>query len=869
MVELPTEAVLRDGTTVEVRASREGDLGAVSRLLQGLPEACRPDEDLVDPRTIAANEAPGRLVILGLRGDVVLGYAAYATTSPKVARVSLAVATEAQGMGLGTSLLGTLADAAAAAGIGRFQTETSAQNTRLIHTLRHSGFPVTFRSRPGRVLVEHPTALSEAARDRIERRSDTAVATAVGHVLRPSSVAVVGASHDEASPGGALLHNLLTGGFTGRIYPVNPSGGQIQGAAAYRTLAEIPGEVELAVVVVPAAAVVPVARECAAKGVKALVVISAGFAETGPDGAALQEELLAVCRGAGMRLVGPNCMGVINTDPRVGLVATFAGVVPAAGRVGLVSQSGGLGIAAMSLADELAIGLSTFVSIGNRADVSPNDVLQFLDADSGTDVVLLYLESFGNPRKFARIARRVSASTPIVAVKGGRSVAGAAATASHTGALVAASDATVDALFRQAGIIRTDTLEELLDVGTLLAHFPMPAGPRIAVVANAGGLGVLAVDACDAAGLVAPEFSPALRERLATVRPQAATRNPVDLLPGVDAEVLDAVIRLVAESGEVDAIVGVWAQPSAPVEGEPALRLVDLAWEAPSGLPVVPVLVGDSTTGRGIAVFGAPERAVRALGKAWWQRSWRSTDWGTVPDLDGIDLDRASAVVGRLAASGGGWLDMADVDEVLRCYGIPTLELAVTTTPDEAAEAAAAMGRPVALKALSPTLLHKSDAGAVVLGIDGAPAVLAAANEMTTRLVGLGHRVEHLLVQAMGPKGVELLAGVVHDATFGPVLACGAGGTLTELLHDVSIRLTPVTDNDAARMLRELRTFPLLDGYRGAVPCDVAAVERVLLRLSRLAEDHPQIAEIDCNPLTVTPEGAVVVDARIRVAAAG
>lgn len=868
MVEQPTETVLRDGSSAQVRPARDGDAPALAAMLDGLPPECRPDEDLVDPLTITAAQAPGRLVVVGVRAGVVLGYAAYAATAPGVARVSLAVAAEVQGMGLGTTLLQALADRAAAVGIARFQTETAAENTRLIHTLRHSGFPVTFRSRPGRVLVEHPTALTEAARDRIERREDGAVAASIAHVLRPASVAVVGASRQRQSPGGAVLRNLLAGGFTGPIYAVNPAGGQVQGVAAYRSVGEIPGDVELAVVVVPAPAVLQVARECAARGVKALVVITAGFAETGARGGAVQDELLAVCRASGMRLVGPNCMGVVNTDPRVGLVATFADVVPAAGRVGLVSQSGGLGIAAMSLADELAIGLSTFVSIGNRADVSPNDVLQFLEADSGTDVVLLYLESFGNPRKFARIARRVAATTPIVAVKGGRSVAGAAATASHTGALVAASDATVDALFRHAGIIRTDTLEELLDVGTLLAHFPLPAGPRIAVVANAGGLGVLAVDACDSAGLLAPELSPALRERLAQVRPQAATRNPVDLLPGADAQVLDAVIRLVADSGEVDAIVGVWAQPSAPVEGEPALRLVDLAWEAPGGLPVVPVLVGDRTTGRGIAVFGAPERAVRALGKAWWQRSWRDTDWGTVPPLEDLDAAGVGRLVARVSAAGGGWLSMTDVDAVLRGYGIPTLPLRVAATPDDAAAAAAQLGVPVAVKALSPTLLHKSDAGAVVLGVDGADAVRAAGAELTARLTGLGHAVEGLLVQAMGPRGVELLAGLVHDPTFGPVLACGAGGTLTELLHDVAIRLTPVTDTDAARMLRELATFPLLDGYRGAPRCDVPAVEQVLLRLSRLAEDHPQIAEVDCNPLTVTSEGAVVVDARIRVSGA-
>ena len=857
-----TEVVLRDGGTVLLRPMVTADIDGVRALIGTLPASDRP----ADLRS--SGDARTGYTLVAARGERILGYAGYRASGPTVARMSIAVAAGFGGMGLGTLLLAELSARGDAAGIARFSTETCADNVGLLHLLRHSGFPVSFRSRPGRVVIDHQTRLPEPGREQAQRREDQAGAAAVGHVLRPASVAVVGASRDPQSPGGVLLGNLVAGGFTGPVYPVNPAGGVIQGLAAYRSIGEVPGPVELAILAVPAAAVPAVARECAAGGVKALVVISAGFAEDGPEGAALQAQLLAVCRESGMRLVGPNCLGVLNSDPRVRLSAIFAGVVPQAGRVGLVSQSGGLGLAAMSLADELAIGLSTFVSIGNRADVSANDLLQYLAADSGTDVVLLYLESFGNPRKFARIARAVSATTPIVAVKGGRSVAGAAAIASHTGALVAASDATIDALFRQAGIIRTDTLEQLLDVGTLLAHFPQPAGPRVAVIANAGGLGVLAVDACDDAGLVAPELSAGLRTRLAEVRPQAATRNPIDTLPGADAQVLERFVRLIADSGEVDAIVGVWVLPGHGPQ-DPATRLVELAWEAPGGLPVVPVLVGDSSAGRGIAVFGAPERAIHALGRAWWQRNWRQTDQGRVPTLQGIDTAGATAIVRRVADTGGGWLRMPAVDALLRCYGIPTLDLRAVTTPEAAADAAVELGGPVALKALGPTLLHKSDAGAVVLGLPDGAAVRAAAEQMLTHLSASGHPVESLLVQRMGPKGVELIAGVVHDPTFGPVLACGAGGTLTELVRDVSIRLTPLTDLDASRMLRELRTFPLLDGYRGATPCDLPAVEQVLLRLSHLADDHPQIAEIDANPLTVTPDGAVVVDARIRIVPTG
>ena len=505
VADMPAEVALRDGGVVTLRAMAPTEIDDVRALSDALPLSDRP-ADLQPP-----GDARVTSTVVAARGEQLLGYASYHVCRPSVARMSMAVQPSMQRLRLGSLLLQELSARADAAGIVRFTTETSVDNVALLRLLRHSGFPVTFRSRPGRVVIDLQTRLPEPGREQAERREDEAAAAAVAHVLRPASVAVVGASRDPQAPGGALLANLLAGGYTGPVYSVNASGGSVQGLTAYRSVAEVPGEIELAILVVPAAAVPGVARECAARGVKALVVISAGFAETGGEGAALQQQLLAVCRESGMRMVGPNCLGVVNSDPRVRLTATFAGIVPQPGRVGLVSQSGGLGLAAMSLADELAIGLSTFVSIGNRADISANDVLQYLEGDSATDVVLLYLESFGNPRKFARIARAVSATTPIVAVKGGRSVAGAAATASHTGALVAASDATIDALFRHAGVIRTDTLEELLDVGTLLAHFPLPAGPRVAVIANAGGLGVLAVDACDDAGLVAPELSPQLR----------------------------------------------------------------------------------------------------------------------------------------------------------------------------------------------------------------------------------------------------------------------------------------------------------------------------------------------------------------------
>lgn len=681
-------------------------------------------------------------------------------------------------------------------------------------------------------------------------------------VLRPRSVAVIGASRTKETPGLQVLRNIRTGGFTGSLYAVNPNADEIDGVPCYPSVPDLPEPVDLAVVAVPAQASLEVARLCANRGVKGLLFITAGFAEEGGAGADRQRELLEICRAAKMRLVGPNSMGLINTDPAVRLDATFSPVTPTPGTVAFLSQSGGLGVAVMAMADELSVGMSVFVSIGNRADVSANDVLEFVEHDENTDVVLLYVESFGNPRNFSRIARRVSLTTPIVAVKGGRSAAGALATASHTGALVAESDATVDALFRQAGIIRADTLEELLDIGSLLTHFPLPAGPRTAIVSNAGGVGVLAADACETAGLSTPAFSAGLRDRLATVRPGMATRNPVDLLPGASAEDLAEVISVVVDSGEVDNVVVAVVASTTGDDSEILDRLLQVSANAGHTVPIVPVLVADRC-GQDTFVFGAPERAVRALGHAWDYRQWRDADHGRLPALS-TDERGAHAAISEVPGHDG-WMTTDQVSRLLRSYGIPMVVTRQVPDPTAAGAAAHEIGAPVAIKGNGPTLLHKSDAGAVLLDVKPENAEAEAA-AMVARLAKAGHQVESLTVQQMSGEGVELIVGVVHDATFGPVVACGAGGVLTELLKDVSLRLAPLTDVDAATMLRELRTYPLLTGYRGSPEMDVAAVENVLLRVGRLAERHPAIAELDINPLVVTPDGPVAVDARVRVA---
>ena len=914
------DVVLRDGSTVHVRPSRPDDAPAVRELLTGLSQESiwlrffsgfpNLDAAVGWATTVDYQWRYGLVATTGSDGTVV-GHAGWERERerPERAEVAFVVADRMQGKGLGTLLLGQLAETAVAVGVSTFVAEVLPENHRMVSVFRDSGFPVTTRSLPGLIMVEFPASLTSEAIEAFERREQAAAVAAMRAMLAPRAVAVVGASRDRGTVGGRVFHNLLAAGFEGPVYPVNPRAEVVQSVLAYRSVADVPGPVDLAVVAVPAAAVVEVARACAEKGARGLVVMSAGFAETGPEGAARQQQLLQVCRDAGMRLIGPNCLGIVNTAPDVSLDATFGPLLPERGRVGFLSQSGALGLAIIDYANALGLGLSSFVSVGNKADISGNDLLNYWEEDPGTEVALLYLESFGNPRKFARVARRVSHAKPIVAVKSGRSTAGARASSSHTGALLAGSDITVDALFRQAGVIRTDTLAELFDVATLLANQPLPAGRRVAIVTNAGGPGILCADACEAGGLAVPPLSEGLRERLAAFLPaEASTANPVDLLAAAPPAHYRQAVELVVASGEADAVIVIFIPPLATDPAAVAAAIRDAVAAVPSRLPLLAVFMSaagepaelnpapqptrgqplrslsppdprstaspaesapDGGGGR-IPSYRFPEDAARALVRAVDYGRWRSTPEGHTPALGGIRRDEAAGVLAAALADGPRWLAPDEVATLLDCYGLPLAPWRLATTPEEAAAAAAELGGPVALKAVAPGLVHKTEAGAVRLRLAGADAVRAAAAEMTKAVAATGHQVERFLVQLMVTAGVEMLVGVVHDPLFGPVVACGAGGTAVELLRDVEVRITPLTDADAAAMVRSLATFPLLDGYRGAPPADVAALEDLLLRVGALVEAHPEVAEMDCNPVMVLPagQGAVVVDARVRVEAA-
>jgi acyl-CoA synthetase (NDP forming)/RimJ/RimL family protein N-acetyltransferase len=870
-----SDVLLRDGSTVHLREVAPGDVDELRRFLEGLSlDALRlrfftAAVDLDSAARWAAGPAErGGVGLVATAGDPprIVGHAGYEPMPNGMAEIAFEVADARRGQGLGTILMARLAAAARERGIETFVAEVLPENSRMLEVFRESGFPMEAVHDLGDLRVEITTALTEEALVRYEERERIAAAAALRHFLEPASVAVVGASRRRGSVGAEVLRNLRRSGFEGPLYPVNPHARRVQGLAAHASVADLPEAPELAVIATPAEAVPAIAGECALRGVPALLVLTAGFAEVGAEGARRQDELLATCRAAGMRLVGPNCLGVLGGPGRID--ATFAPHSPPPGRLGLLSQSGGVGLALIEQAATLGLGLSSFVSIGNRPDVSANDVLEYWEDDPSTEVILLYLESFGNPRNFARIARRVGARKPVIAVHAGRSAAGARAAASHTGAAVAGSGVGVEALLAHAGVMRAETLGELFDTGALAAAGPLPAGPRVGVVTNAGGPAILCADACQASGLELPELSPGLRATLAAGLPaQAATGNPVDMLAAAGAAEFEAAIAALAGSGEVDAVIAIFVPALAATADEVEAAVGRAA--APGRVPVLLVRFGPAQPagdGPRVPAFPYPENAARALAHLVRHAAWRDEERGEPPRLAGVRRGEAADLLAGAVAGGASWLAPDEAGRLLSCWGLPLVEERRVRGAAAAGRAAAELGGRVVLKAGGEGIVHKTELGAVELGLKGAAEVVRAARRMTRRLRAADLRPEVLVVQREVGGGVEMLAGIAADPLLGPLVACGAGGTAVEVLGDVAVRLAPITDLDARRMVRSLSTFPLLDGYRGAPRADVAALEDVLLRLGALADAHPEIVELDCNPVVVAERGATVVDARVRVA---
>ena len=877
--EWESDVVLADGGTVHLRPIRAADddalLGLYERLsdesiyLRFFSPVSRPTASQLDRLTNL--DYRDRFALVAQLGDDIVAVARYdRRPGSDEAEVAFTVQDDQQGRGLGTILLEHLAAVARTHGIRRFYAETLPDNRKMLGVFRDAGYVVEREFADGVVNVAFPIDPTPASVSVQEAREQVSEARSVARLLAPESIAVIGASRTPGTIGHELFRKLVAGEFTGPVYPVNPHTVSIASVRAYPSVLDVPDAVDLAVVVVPAPEVPDVVEQCAQKGVHGLVIISAGFAEVG--GVDAERALVETARRHGMRIVGPNCMGIVNTDPFVAMDATFAPFPPTRGRVSFASQSGALGIELLGQAAELGLGVSTFVSMGNKADVSSNDLLQYWEHDANTDVILLYLESFGNPRKFARLARRVARSKPVIAVKSGRSHAGSRAARSHTAAL-ASSDVATDALFHQAGVIRVDTIAELFDTARLLVAQPLPPGRRVAIISNGGGPGILASDACEGAGLEVPELSEAMQKALrAFVSPDASVVNPIDLVASAPAEHYEQALRTVLADPDIDAVLVIFVPPLVTDAQDVARAIVDATAEA-GDKPVAacfltrtaaPDVLRVNDSGRTIPVYPLPEPAAVALGRASAHAEWRRQPVGVLPDLTGVDVDAARAVIDRaLGDRDDAWLDPADGVALCEAFGIPVARVRYAATADEAAAAAEAMGFPLAMKAGAADLVHKSDAGGVQLDLTSADEVRKAFGEMED---ALGASLGGVVLQPMVEPGIETIVGVTQDPSFGPLVLFGMGGVTAELVRDTALRLVPLTDVDASELVRSLRSSPILFGYRGTPPSDVAALEDLLLRVGRLADEVPEVRELDCNPVLVGPTGVIAVDVKVRAA---
>ena len=688
-------------------------------------------------------------------------------------------------------------------------------------------------------------------------------------ILRPRSIAVVGASHRKQAIGREILHNLIEFGYTGPVYPVNPNLAAVHSLRAYASLRDIPDPVDLAVIVVPQREVARVVDDAAAKGVRGLVVITAGYGETGAEGRRAEDALKEKVRAAGMRMVGPNCMGVINTDPEVSMNATFAATAPIAGSAGFMSQSGALGEMILAHAEQIGLGIAYFVSMGNKTDVSGNDLLEAWQDDPRVNVILMYLESFGNPARFAEVTRRVTRIKPILAVKSGRSAAGARAAFSHTGAL-AGAEVAVDTLMEQCGVLRMGTMSEMFNLATALAHQPLPRGPRIAVLTNAGGPAIMATDALVMRGLEVADLPEAAQAALRGVlAPEASVRNPVDMIASADGPRYAAALDILTKTEGIDGLIVLFVSPIMINAVEVARAIIAAGRDR--RLPILTCFMGKEQGRQGVEelrqagmpVYLFPEEAARAMAGMLRYGRLRDRPEGKPPAF-ATDRARVRAILDAAGAAGRSVLTLEESSDLLAAYGLPLAPSRIARTQDEAIAAAAAIGFPVVVKGLAEGLVHKTEKGAVQMDLRNSDDVARACREIALRLEGAG--AVRFQVQSMVRGGHEIIIGVSHDPQFGPLLMCGIGGIFVEVLKDVAFRVLPITDVEARDLVRGLRGYPILAGARGGPVADEAFLVEALLRVGQMAAELPEIDELDINPLIVAPAGSrsYVVDARIR-----
>ncbi|MER6185892.1 GNAT family N-acetyltransferase [Streptomyces sp. NPDC001652] len=871
-------ALLADGTTVCIRPVRRADHDQVQGLYEEMsPEnlrlrffaASRRSAALAAERACAPRH-PGYLALLAETEGRLIGLAEYDTGGAgETAEISIAVADGLHHRGVGTLLVEHLVSAARAEGVSAFVADALSENHEVLRLFADLGLRTarTFEGPEVRCTIALDT--SDTYLTAVEERGRAADVASMEPLLRPKSVAVVGAGRRPGSVGRAILHQLHAGGYTGRLFAVNPAAHAILGVPSHPSVSALPVTPDLAVLAVPAAMIPRAAEECGKAGVRALLVVTAGL------DADQARALLAACRAHGMRLVGPNCLGISNTAPESRLDATFAAAHPRPGTAGVAVQSGGVGIALLDGLSRLGIGVSSFASLGDKYDVSGNDMLQWWESDGRTDLALLHLESFGSPRAFSRTARRVTRRMPVLTVDAGRTEAGRRAAASHTAA-AATRTMTRGALFTQAGITAARSIGELLETAALMHSEPLPAGPRVAIVTNAGGAGVLAADACAEAGLQLPAPTPELIDDLLSVLPDgAAAGNPVDATAAVTEEQLTDCLERIMRYGGVDAVlVALVPTAVAAATGDNLVRALTrapgrrtkpiAAVRLEQGLPVELMPAAEGST---VPSYAEPQAAARALAHAAHRAAWLARPAGTVPELDSVEQDRAHAAVEAYLDThpDGGWLTPRECAELLDCYGIPQVAWAWADTEDAAALAAERLrgtdGR-VVMKGHWQGLVHKSAEHAVHLDLRGDSQVRAAFRDLETRFAGL---LEGVVIQPLAGRGTELFAGVVQDQVFGPLVLFGLGGTATEVLADHAARLAPLTDHDVHDLITAPRCAPLLFGAHGTGPVDLEGLEQLLLRLSRMASDLPQLAEADFNPVLATPGGVTVLDARVRL----
>ena len=886
--------ILRDGSTATIQVATSEDREVMTKFFASLSDESKsrrffslvpPPLKLIDFFCDASNPRKQlTLIVTGLseRGPRLIAAGSYVARDETTAEVAMAVDDHFHGKGIGTLLLERLAVLAVAHGIVRFWATTKVDNRPMLDIFRKSGFECHSHLDNQYVEIDFSVLPTQSSVTQSEMRDRVSTAASLRPFFHPRSVAVVGASRSPNNIGTRILNAILSAGFKGSVYPINPKAQVVESLKAYPNLRELPEAPDLVVVAIPANTIDSVIDDCAARDVRAVIVITAGFAEIGAEGRKRQKKLLEKIRGYGMRMVGPNCLGLLNTDPAGPLNASFAPDFPAPGNVALCSQSGALGLAVINLARQRGLGLSSFVSVGNKADISGNDLLKYWEEDDRTNVILLYLESFGNPRRFARIAKRVSRHKPIVAVKAGRTGAGRRAAGSHTAAL-AADDIAVDALFHQTGVIRAETLGEMFDLAAALSSQPLPNGRRVAILTNAGGLGILCADACEANELVVQEPSDEIKRQLREFLPPAASvANPVDMIASASAADFRKAVEILLCAREVDALIVLTinvglADITAISKGVHA-AVGAARGKGGAGKPVLTCFMGgekipkvSASDGERLPNYAFPENVARVLGKLARYTEWLNQPEGIILDFDDIHPQSARALCHQvLQDRGAAWLSTEETRKVLSAFGLPVSPGGVCRNADEAVSTAAQIGFPVALKLASRTILHKTEIGGVRLNLQNEAAVRQAFAEIQQCLAVANklHEMDGVLVQPMISGGVEVMVGVTQDPLFGPLIGFGLGGIHVEILRDICFRVTPITDRDAAEMVRSIKGYRLLEGYRGHPPADIGAIEDLLLRVARLVEEVPEIAELDLNPIIALPPGSgcKIVDARIRVA---